>query len=129
VLRLLKMHVRGLTVFLVVESSRLSRLGGDLLQMSQLRIRLEPWTVEDIRDYLTTSLSRVGCDRSIFDESAAFRLRELTDGIPRWVSQLAELALLAAAGQHRESIDGQVIEAVYQELSASFAEDPHECAY
>jgi hypothetical protein len=47
----------------------------------------------------------------------------LTDGVPRWVAQLAELAMLAAASQHRDAVDGALIEDVYQELSASFEED------
>jgi len=129
ILRLLKTHTKGLTTILAVESSRMTRLGGDLLQLSQLRIRLEPWSVADIREFLETSLARVGCDRPIFEDSATARLQELTDGIPRWVSQLAELSLLAAAGQERETIEGAIIEAVYQELSATFAEDPLGAAY
>ncbi len=129
ILRLLKTHAQGVTVILVVESSRLARLGGDLLQLSQLRIRLDPWNATDIRDYLQSSLERVGCDRPVFEDSAAVRLQELTDGTPRWVSQLADLALLASATQDSATIDGQVIEAVYQELSATFAEDPAEATY
>jgi hypothetical protein len=56
-------------------------------------------------------------------------LHELTDGTPRWVGQLAELALLAAAAQQRDTVDGLMIEAVYQELSATFADDPLDCTY
>jgi len=129
VLRLLKSYGKAPTIIMAVESSRMTRLGSDLLQLSQLRIRLEPWTASDVREYLQASLARAGCNRSIFEDSAATRLQELTDGIPRWVRQLAELALLAAAGQQRETVDGQIIEAVYQELSASFAEEPVEAGY
>ena len=127
--RLLKTHARGLTLILAIESSRMARLGGDLLQLSQLRIRLEPWSADDIREYLETSLSRVGCNRPVFEDSATLRLHELTDGTPRWVAQLAELALLAAASHQQDTVDGPMIEAVYQELSATFAEDPLGCAY
>jgi general secretion pathway protein A len=118
-----------LTVILALEASRISRLGGDLLQLSQLRIRLEPWNVPEIREYLSSSLARVGCDRQLFEDSAVIRLQELTDGIPRWVTQLAELSLVAAAAQQRDSIDSEIIEAVYQELSATFAEDPVDSVY
>ena len=129
ILRLLKTHTHGLTTILAIESSRMARLGGDLLQLSQLRIRLESWSPDDIRTYLETSLARVGCDRPVFEDSASFRLHELTDGTPRWVGQLAELALLAAAAQQRDTVDGLMIEAVYQELSATFADDPLDCTY
>jgi general secretion pathway protein A len=129
VLRLLKTHGRGLTVILAIESTRMSRLGTDLLQLSQLRIRLEPWNGDDIREYLETGLRQVGCDRAVFEDSAVQRLRDLTDGIPRWVAQLAELAMLAAASQNRDAVDGPLIEDVYQELSASFEEDLQDSAH
>lgn len=129
ILRLLKTHSQNLTAILAIESSRMARLGTDLLQLSQLRIRLEPWNREDIGQYLQTGLAQVGCHRRIFEESAAERLAELTDGIPRWVSQLAELALLAAASQQRPSVDGRIIEEVYQQLSASFEEDLQAARY
>lgn len=129
ILRLLKTHSYHLTLILAIESSRMARLGTDLLQLSQLRIRLEPWDHEDICQYLQTGLAQVGCQRTIFEASATERLAELTDGIPRWVSQLAELALLAAAGQQRECIDGRIIEEVYQQLSTSFEEDLQAATY
>jgi type II secretory pathway predicted ATPase ExeA len=129
ILRLLKTHPYNLTLILAIESSRMARLGTDLLQLSQLRIRLEPWNHEDICQYLQTGLAYVGCQRSIFEESATERLAELTDGIPRWVSQLAELALLAAASQQRQCVDGRIIEEVYQQLSASFEEDLQAATY
>jgi general secretion pathway protein A len=129
VLRLLKGQTRAIRMILAIESSRMSRLGSDLLQLSQLRIRLEPWNEDDIREFLATSLLQAGCERSVFEDSAVQRLRELTDGIPRWVSHLAELALLAAASQRRNSVDRQMIEDVYQELSASFEENLQDGAY
>jgi type II secretory pathway predicted ATPase ExeA len=62
VLRLLKSQTRGISIILAIESARMSRLGSDLLQLSQLRIRLEPWNEDDIREYLATSLSQAGCE-------------------------------------------------------------------
>lgn len=129
VLRLLKTGPQRLTIILALEVSRMSRLGGDLLQLSQLRIRLDPWNTSDIREFLAGGLRHAGCERQIFADSAAQRLFDLSDGVPRWVSQLAELALLAAAEQQRQTIDGELIEGVYRELSASFEEEPARAAY
>ena len=121
VLRLLKTQQQGLTIILAIETSRMTRLGGDLLQLSQLRIRLEPWTDDDVGEFLARVFAR---DQRAprFDSSAAVRLRELSDGIPRWVSQMAEMATQAATCQQRETIDERLIEAVYQQLSESFDE-------
>jgi hypothetical protein len=44
------------------------------------------------------------------------RIHELSDGIPRRVKQLAELALLAAAGQELRMIDAETVEGAYYEL-------------
>jgi len=122
VLRLLKTHHGKLTVAVTVDSSRLSGLSSDLLHLSQLRIHLDPWDESDVSEFLRTSLAKAGREEPLFDDSAATRLYELTNGVPRWVSQLAELALLAAAAQRRKSIVSDTIESVYAELSDTYRE-------
>ena len=52
VLRLLKSQPAGITLALVADPERMTRLGGDLLQLSELRIHLEPWELSDLREYL-----------------------------------------------------------------------------
>lgn len=118
-LRLLKSQPVGTTVALVAAPERLPRLGGDLLQLSQLRIHLEPWDVSDLREYLQASLTRVGGDGRMFDEAAVARLHALSDGLPRWAAHLAELAWLVAAGGQLDRITADTVESAYQALSAS----------
>ncbi len=129
VLRLLKTHASGVTVVMAVEPSRMTRLGGDLIQLSQLRIHLDPWEDIDVRQYIRTSLVNAGGMPDIFDESAILRLRELTCGVPRWVRELAQLALLAGASRQQQQIDGETIECAYQELSAAYQEQPSVAAH
>lgn len=117
VLRLAKTHSETVTIVLAVEESRCSRLGGDLLQLADLRIRLEPWSRSDVEEYLQASLERGGRNESMFQEPAVTRLCELSGGVPRWVAQLAELALVAGAAQRLEAIDTDTVESVYEELS------------
>ena len=124
ILRLLKTHGDGVTVILAVEASRSTRLGGDLLQMSQLHIHLDPWDADDIGKYIRSSLVSAGGMPDIFDDSAIERLGELTSGVPRWVRELAGLALLAGASGQQPHIDADTIELAYQELSAAYTERP-----
>jgi general secretion pathway protein A len=124
VLRLLKTQSGRVTVIAAVESSRIMRLGGDLLQLSQLRIHLDSWNDIEVRQYIRTSLVGAGGMPDIFDDSAITRLRELTGGVPRWVREVAELALLAGAARHEQHIDFETIECAYQELSAVYRENP-----
>jgi type II secretory pathway predicted ATPase ExeA len=120
VLRLLKTHPNHrLTVILAAEAARLHHLGTDLLQLSELRVHLEPWQPEDVREYLQAALRRAGRpeEADVFHESAVVRLWELAEGNPRRVSQLAELALIVGAGQGLAQIDAETIESVSQELA------------
>ena len=128
VLRLLKSQPAGMTLALAADPERMTRLGGDLLQLSQLRIHLEPWEVSDLREYLQTSLTRAGGDPRMFDDSAVARLHELSDGLPRWAAHLAELAWLAASGDQLERINVDTVESAYQALSASYHAAPAEYA-
>jgi len=120
VLRLLKSQPAGLTLVLAADPARMTRLGGDLLQLSQLRIHLEPWEPDDVREYLQASLARVGGHQQVFDEAAVERLYALSNGVPRWVAHLAELTWLAAADGAWDRIGAETVESAYQALSASY---------
>ncbi|MBN2476123.1 MAG: AAA family ATPase [Pirellulales bacterium] len=105
-----------LTVVLAGRRGQMSHLGKPLLELAELRIDVEPWEVADTASFLKSSLAQAGCQSPIFDEPAVARLHALTHGIPREVSHLADLALLAGAGAELERIDADVVESVYREL-------------
>ncbi len=124
VLRLLKAQPAGITLALAADPVRMTRLGGDLLQLSQLRIHLDSWEVGDLREYLHSSLSRADGAPRMFDDPAVTRLHELSNGVPRWAAHLAELAWLAATGDHLDRITADTVESAYQALSASYQAAP-----
>jgi general secretion pathway protein A len=95
----------------------MSKLGERLLDLAELRIDVEPWEPADTGDFLNALLAQAGRQSPVFDGPAVARLHELSHGIPRRVSQLADLALLAGAGQQLQQIDAAVVEEVYQELA------------
>jgi general secretion pathway protein A len=106
-----------LTLVLAARPDRAGRLGDRLLDLAELRIDLEPWQQADTADFLQQSLKQAGCQASVFADPAISRLHELSRGIPRRVSQLADLALLASAGRELQQIDADVVESVYRELA------------
>lgn len=108
-----------LTVVLAANRARASNLGSQLLDLAELRIELERWEEADTQGYLTESLAKAGRTSPLFELAAVARLHELSRGVPRQVRQLAELALVAGAGQELAQIDEATIDAVYQELSVS----------
>jgi len=106
-----------LTLVLAGRLEGVKRLDAHLLDLAELRIDVEPWEQADTEDFVKTSLAQAGQSAALFAEPAVARLHELSHGIPRRVSQLADLALLAGAGQNLQQIDAGVVEAVYQELA------------
>jgi general secretion pathway protein A len=109
----------GLTVVATARPKTASRLGTQLLALAALRIDLEPWNEQETSEYLTASLARAGRQQPAFCPEAVRRLFELSGGAPRKVNQLAQLALLAGAGQKLVQIDEMTIDAVQEELSAA----------
>jgi general secretion pathway protein A len=107
-----------LTVVLAGRPEGIKRLDAHLLDLVELRIDVEPWEQADTQQFLTASLAQAGRQSPLFAELAVAKLHELAHGIPRRVSQLADLALLAGAGQNLQQIDASVVESAYQELGA-----------
>lgn len=107
-----------LSVVLSSRPQRLGRIGARLLELSALRIDIEPWRTSDTAEFITGSLSSAGREHPAFAEPALARLHQLAHGVPRRVSQLADLSLLAGAGRDLEEIDAEVVESVYEELGA-----------
>ena len=105
-----------LTIVLSGRCERMGRIGRRLLELAELRIDVESWQQSETADFLEKSLAQAGCQSPIFDEPALAKLHELSHGVPRRVSQLADLALLAGAGAELQQIDADVVESAYQEL-------------
>lgn len=106
-----------LTMVMAADPVKVGQLGRRVLEMSELRIELETWDPEDTLDYIAASLAKAGNSGQVFDPHAASRVHELTQGVPRKVSNLAELALVAGAGRQLTTIDVATIDAVYEELA------------
>jgi type II secretory pathway predicted ATPase ExeA len=105
-----------LTLVLAGRPQQAGQLGDALLERVELRIDLGPWEEADTENFLMTSVSRAGGKSPVFTPPAVTRLHELSGGIPRRITQLADLALLAGAGRHLREVDAQTVESVYQEL-------------
>jgi type II secretory pathway predicted ATPase ExeA len=107
-----------LTIVLAGQPERVGQLGSVLLELAELRIDLGPWDEADTTAFVAGSLAEAGRQDPVFDEPAVTRLHELGGGVPRRISQLADLALLAGAGRSLGQIDRDTVESVYHELGA-----------
>jgi general secretion pathway protein A len=106
----------GLTMVLAAGERHLHKLGTRILELAELRVDLEGWTEDDTAGFVKKSLAVAGRSTPIFTESALRRLHELTDGAPRRIKQLADLALLGGAGANAAQIEGTLIDSVFHEL-------------
>ena len=107
-----------LTVVAAAAVTSLRRLASRLLDLTELRIELEPWEQADTVGYVLSALRRAGRREPVFTDEAMVRLHDLCDGIPRRISQLANLSLVAGAGQRAQRIDAETVDAAFHELAA-----------
>ncbi|QDU26391.1 NACHT domain protein [Anatilimnocola aggregata] len=105
-----------LTVFLACSTETAASVGHRLLEQVELRIDLSPWSEDETAEHVARMIYESGGEHPIFTDDAIATLHELSGGIPRKVDQIAELALLAGAGQELSEIDAATLLEAYQEL-------------
>jgi general secretion pathway protein A len=108
-----------LTIILTSQGRKLGRLGRRLLELADLRVDLEPWSEAETIAYLHWALAQAGCAKQIFTSAAKLQIHQLTEGVPRRVRQLADMALVAGAGSELDHIDVDVVDNVFQELGVA----------
>lgn len=102
----------------------LALLSGGIRQRAAVRIELSPWGEDDVAGFLARSLHRVGGDDTIFTPESAATLARFAGGVPRVVGRLAQLALVAAAGDGLDRVDAATVERAWRELVPAGATAP-----
>ncbi len=77
---------------------------------------LRPFTLEETVSYVSHRLQLSGAKRTLFEQDAWETLFDLTQGFPRRVNRLCDLALLIGFAEERTSISASQLDAVHQEL-------------
>ncbi len=113
-----------LTIVLAAQPARVSSLGNRLLELAELRIDLEGWEADDTATFVKSALALAGRSTPVFSEAALAQLHHRSCGIPRRVKQLADLALLAGAGQNLAQIESDTIDSVFRELGVVTSAGP-----
>jgi len=70
---------------------------------------LKPFCIEDTRNYIRFHLDRADGDKDLFSDDAVRRVFQASQGRPRNINQLCLGALILAAVQGRDKIDGASI--------------------
>ena len=109
-------HETKVTILLSTTPESMPRLGKRLLDLCDLKIQLRPWKLEDTIGYVRSSIEHMGGAPTVFDNQALETLHTLSEGSPRNLRRLAELALVAGAAQRAKQIGAATVRAVDAEL-------------
>lgn len=107
----------AITCLLTADPEHLSRVSGRLQDLVELRVDLEPWSLAETVKYIESPGANAGRDAVAFTPAALERLHEITGGVPRKITQLAELSQLAATISATDAVEPFTVENVFGELS------------
>ena len=100
-----------LSIVLSGRAAGMARLEESLLSQADLRIDVEPWQRQRLNGSSTTNSTAPAVKRQTLPRRRWIVCRKYPTAFPPG-SQLAELSLLAGAGQNLHQIDAQVVESV-----------------
>lgn len=107
-----------LTLLLVGQASLLPTLDRMRALEERLAVKclLRALTLEETVSYVNHRLTAAGAERTIFEPAALETLHELTQGAPRRINRLCDLALLVGYAEERRTITAEQFEAVSEDL-------------
>ncbi len=110
----------GLTLLLSGQTALLPMLERIPALEERLSVKslLRPYSERETAEYVAHRLQVAGAQRPIFEPQAAGALHRLTQGIPRRINRLCDLALLIGFAEERTTIGAAHLESVAQELVA-----------
>lgn len=106
-------------MLLSVDDDSIVNLPRWILDQCELKIDLPSWDLGQTADYFDFALKQVGGNGEIFNGQAITRIQELSDGIPRKIVQISELALVAGAVRKSEKVTAELVDQVCDEFTVS----------
>jgi general secretion pathway protein A len=80
---------------------------------------LRPLTLEETMGYVQHRLAVAGAQRTIFEPAAVELVHQVSEGVPRRINRVCDLALLLGFAEEHAAIGPAQIESVSQELAVS----------
>lgn len=112
-----------LTLILVGQSSLLPVMERmpDFDQRLSARCLLRRFSPEETASYVQHRLRLAGAETEIFDSTALEAIHQHSQGVPRKINRLCDLALLVGFAEERRSLQAEQVIAVAEELVATVA--------
>ena len=105
-----------LTLLLIGQAGLKYRVEGieSLAQQVARQYHLAPFKREETDAYVQTRLKKAGADRSLFNEDALDALYQASNGVPRDINNICDVALLLGFDAKAKTVgEEQVLKAVY----------------
>ncbi|ADB16191.1 AAA ATPase [Pirellula staleyi DSM 6068] len=121
----LEYHSQPLATFILVgQTSLLLAIEQmpDLEERLAVKCLVRRFSLAETMAYVQHRLSAAGCQRAIFEDEAIESVHHLTQGIPRRINRLCDLALLVGFAEELPAISAEHIESVSTELASAIAE-------
>jgi len=106
----------GTTLVVAVRGESSRKLPHVFADLADLRIELAPFDRDETEAYIVAHLTRAGSKRKIFEPQAIDRIHRETQGVPRHINRLCEMALLAGMADGARSISEAMVAAAANEL-------------
>ncbi len=118
---LLNLQTRGQSAFTLLLVGQLSLLSAmqrnaTLDERLDMKVMIKPFSVEETAHYIEQRLQAAGATRTIFSQDALQRTHQLSQGIPRKINRLCDLALIVGRASQQHTIDAPQIQSVQDEL-------------
>ncbi len=109
-----------LTTLLAGDDSLLERLREmpSLNQRIGVRYRLNPFNSDETAAYIDFRLSAAGATGEIFNDETKQDVHTITEGIPRLINTICDLAMVIAADERILRINSEIIQRARSELSS-----------
>jgi len=109
-----------LTTLLAGDDSLLERLREmpSLNQRIGVRYRLNPFNSDETAAYIDFRLSAAGATSEIFNDETKQNVHTITEGIPRLINTICDLAMVIAADERIFRINPEIIQRARRELSS-----------
>lgn len=107
------------SMLLSVDDDSIVNLPRWILDQCELKIELPNWDLGQTANYFDFALHQVGGNGDIFNGQAITRIHELSDGIPRKIVQISELALVAGAVRKSARVTSELVDQVCDEFTVS----------
>ncbi len=107
---------KGVTFVAAIRSAEFSKLARLLGEQADLRVELTPLQLDETDEFIHDLIQKAGCDRNVFSGDAVIRIHAVSQGNPRLICRICELAMVAAMAGEHGSITDDLVDSVTEGL-------------